>query len=192
MRPTAQSRRFRGQATIEYILILAIAFVIVLIGIGLYGYLVDSGQELQNSQLRLYWSQQARPFIIEDSHYYKADHRFYLGIRSLAGEELNISGLMLNNTPLSLYQYDSTQTDDLGLSLCTHIDCTAFACACSVRMRPSTAISLVSQQYSSPEELCGSNQQDGKLILLITYNRPNDLGVNYTQTSLVPLPFTCQ
>ncbi|MFH1094942.1 MAG: hypothetical protein V1728_01875 [Candidatus Micrarchaeota archaeon] len=193
MRPIGSRRsgRLSGQATIEYILVLAMSIIIVLIGIGLYSYLVDSGQELQNSQLRLYWSQQARPFIIDDSLYETSNHRFYLAISSLADEELNISGIMLNNTPLSFYQYDSTLPDDLGPLSCTSADCTSTPCACSARIRPGAAVSLVTQGYLSPEELCGSNGQGGKLMLLITYDRPNDLDVNYTQTSLAPLPFAC-
>jgi len=184
----------RGQATVEYLIILAIGLTIALIGIGLYGFFPDVSQDLQNNQLQIYWREQARPFLVEDAIYDKTNQRFYVALRSLANEEFNITGIYLNNTQLSFFKYNSYALPDfLGQSLCPELSCADVSnCPCSAPIRPSTEFSVVSEKFSNQNVLCGASGSGGRLNISLIYNRPNDISVNFTQTSPVPLFFVCK
>ena len=70
-------RSFRGQATIEYLVLLAVALIIALVVFGLIGFVPGLAGSLQERQSRLFWSSQF-PVAIKDYKFTPTGSEFFL------------------------------------------------------------------------------------------------------------------
>lgn len=181
----------RGQAMLDYLVVLVIVLVIGLIYLALSSALPAAGQNIQNAQYATFWRSQARPFTVGDSHYEINNSRLYLALEVQTEDVFNLSGLEVNGTPLAFYQYDAAYGDGLGSLLCSASSCTGGGCSCNATLKPRSPGVLVSEPYRDATTICGPNQAQGRLILKLTYYRTTDITTNFTETGLVPLPVDC-
>ncbi len=182
----------RGQAVIDYLMVLMIVMVIALIVIGLSVDLPIMGQSIQGQRQAGYWRDQARPFTVTEAFYRRNVSRFYLALEVQEDDRFNLTGLFVNNTQLAFYDYNPAAGDGIGTLVCGASACQTSPCSCDDSMRPRAPGRIVTEPYLDASTICGPNQQQTPLDVRLVYFRPAEPGRNLTETGSVVLPFSCQ
>jgi len=85
--------RFRGQGTIEYLIILAIIIVIALIVVGLSGNFFGQATTISEGSSKTYWMSQT-PFSITD--YSQSSDNLTLVIKNVTADELTLATVVVD------------------------------------------------------------------------------------------------
>jgi type II secretory pathway pseudopilin PulG len=98
----------KAQISAEFLAILAIVLVIVLFVIGISVSFMQSGQEINESQLALYWSTQANPIRIVQMQGYYYNSYPNLGELALILENTDVKPIKIRNFVLEPYGSETT------------------------------------------------------------------------------------
>ncbi|MEM3407898.1 MAG: hypothetical protein QXW80_00495 [Candidatus Micrarchaeia archaeon] len=94
----------KGQATIEYLVLLAVAIIIALVIFAFMGWIPGFAGSLKERQVKLYWSSQY-PIQIREYKFFNqsGDGNLTLQVQNVADYQINITGFSTrsasNNTP---------------------------------------------------------------------------------------------
>lgn len=91
----------KAQASIDYLIIMALLLTVALVAVVLFGFIPDYTQSIEAKQSLDFW-QQSSPVGIGQAIYNREDNKIYLAFLSRTDEPLVIKGLYINGTMLSL------------------------------------------------------------------------------------------
>lgn len=182
----------KGQAIVDYMIVLIIVLIIAMLVIIFLGFVPDFAQDIRIRHSQDFWNKHARPFSVSDVHYNKDYSRLYIALTSHIDDKVILRSISFSDDQLAYYEYSQGSYQDAGTLWCDKASCQGTSCACTLKIKPHNTVQIVTEQYSTPTELCGSNQRSGELNFTIVYSRNNEQTVNLTQMANIPLAFYCQ
>ncbi len=183
----------RAQATIEYLIVLAIATMLSLIALVFLGFFPNFSYNIEFREADVFWKDQARPFTAVDSYYQAATRRGYLALENMEPETLVIKGIFFNDTQASFYLYNTSPNiiDGVGLSYCNQSSCGTSPCNCSLSLPGRAMQRIVTESFMSADEICGIGGSEGKVPFRINYTRPSPYNGNFIQSGNLQLALRC-
>jgi len=163
----------RGQAVIDYLILIALVLLMAIITIALFGVFPDFGRGVQTKHAQDFWKNQARPFTINEAHYDASNGRIYLAIKSHSNKGLKIKKLYLNNTQLSLFNFSEPDLEGVGRSLCDSATCITSGCNCELNMTPYSTNMVTTEYFAEESEICGQQIKNALLNLELLYSDSN-------------------
>ncbi|GEM_PF-7117603 len=182
----------KGQASLEYLVILATMLILSLAVLSFLGFVPDFGISIENRHAENFWRDQARPFTIAESNYLVENRRGYLAIQNMESESLNLSSIYINGSQVAYYEYNATYSDGVGPSALITPGCTAPDCNYSFVLQPRQVRVIVTDSFMSADEICGVGGAQGKVPFYLEYHRRQyNTAAKFTQLSPLELVLTC-
>ncbi len=179
----------RGQALVDYVVIMGVVLVLALIVLGLLGFLPDLAFGYKNRQSIVFWRDQARPITIIEAHYRMSNSHLFLSMQTQTDEPLNLTGLYADGKQVAIYSYVPFYGGDS--LVCNATSCLSAPCTCSLPLAPRADVPLRTEAFGNGLG-CRTAGTQIPMPVQLRYARANDGSRSFTQNGSVELIVDCQ
>lgn len=180
----------KAQAALEYVILLAVFLIITIVALTFAGYVPNYAVNIEFRNSENFWNSQARPFLVEEANYIGQKKVAYLAVENYDAEPLVLTGIYVNGTKMSFFEYNNSYPDGVGPSYCDRSPCDGI-CTCQLSINARKKVQIVTQSFMSVEDICGMTGQEGKLPFMLGYSRPSPYGGNFTEKGPLQIAIRC-
>ena len=188
---------YRGQTTLDYILVLAVVLLIGLIALGLSGTWPDLALNTRNQQSVTFWRDQVRPITIPEAYYnysltFGSGQTYAMLIQTQIDEPLVLTGIFIDGVQIAIR--NSGGTYQCNPQTC-RVSQNPVPCSCTLALGPRQKTRIKVGIGSGTDNLgtlgCTFNGQIIRVPVNLVYYRPSEPNRNLSENTTVDMPVTC-
>lgn len=184
--------RMKAQASVEYLIVLAIAIVLAIVVLAVLGFFPNFSSNIDHRAAENFWRTQARPFSAVDAYFNVQNRLTYIALENNDDETFILKSVYLNGQQAAYNVYNESGTDFKGISACGKDTCAAQDCDCNFTYSARQMRRIVVEPVMTGDEVCGIGGTQGRIPIRFTYARPEPYNGSFTQIGAMPLAVWCK